>query len=256
MSSTNEKLDSLISSYKKCKDEKKKRMLHLKIVEESMILVKKIANIISMQSGVNNEDLIQVGSLGLIKSISSYRPEHNTKFRTYATYFIKGEIKHYLRDKAAIIKAPRELQELVFKITSTVKKLNEDGVEEPSVDDIAQILGISAEKVEEVLNIDKYRNALSLDQYFKGEEEDFSLLDKIPAGDYQELMNSYEDKIMIASAIQKLPEELRQIIELSYYEDLNQREIAEKINISQMQVSRRLKKALNKMYELIKNSEK
>ena len=77
MSSTNEKLDSLISSYKKCKDEKKKRMLHLKIVEESMILVKKIANIISMQSGVNNEDLIQVGSLGLIKSISSYRQKYH-----------------------------------------------------------------------------------------------------------------------------------------------------------------------------------
>ena len=82
------------------------------------------------------------------------------------------------------------------------------------------------------------------------------MLDKIPAGDYQELMSSYEDKIMISSAIKKLPPDLRQIIELSYYEDLNQREISERINISQMQVSRRLKKALSKMYELIKNSEK
>jgi len=95
-----------------------------------------------------------------------------------------------------------------------------------------------------------------LDQYFKGEDEDFSLLDKIPAGDYQEFMNSYEDKIMLAEAIKKLSPDLRQIIELSYYEDLNQREISERINISQMQVSRRLKKALSKMYELIKNNEK
>ena len=53
----------------------------------------------------------------------------HTRFRTYATYFIKGEIKHYLRDKAAMIKAPRELQELVFKITSTAKKLTEEGME-------------------------------------------------------------------------------------------------------------------------------
>ena len=110
MNNTYEKLDSLIVAYKECNDEKKKRMLHLKIVEEAMVLVKKIANTISMQSGVNNEDLIQVGSLGLIKSTESYRHTLNTKFRTYATYFIKGEIKHYLRDKAAMIKAPRELQ--------------------------------------------------------------------------------------------------------------------------------------------------
>lgn len=255
MTKTYEKLDSLIASYKKCTDEKKKRMLHLKIVEDAMILVKKIANTIAMQSGVNNEDLIQVGSLGLIKAIDAYKPDMNTKFRTYATYFIKGEIKHYLRDKAAMIKAPRELQELVFRISTTIKKLNEEGVEDPTAEDIADVLGLSAAKVEEVMNIDKYKNALSLDQYLMGDDEDFSLLDKIPAGDYKEFMNSYEDKIMISGTIKKLPPELRQIIELSYYEDLNQREIAEKIHISQMQVSRRLKKALNKMYELIKNNE-
>jgi len=256
MNNNYEKLDNYINAYKSCTDEKRKRMLHIKTVEEAMTLVKKIANAIATQSGVNNEDLIQVGSLGLIKSIESYRPNLNTKFRTYATYFIKGEIKHYLRDKAAMIKAPRELQELVFKITSTSKKLIEDGIEEPTAEDIANVLGISPEKVDEVLNIDKYKNALSLDQYFKGEDEDFSLLDKIPAGDYQEFINSYENKIMLSGAIQKLPPDLREIIELSYYEDLNQREISERINISQMQVSRRLKKALNRMYELIKNSEK
>lgn len=256
MTKTYEKLDDLIASFKECKDEKKKRMLHLKIVEDAMTLVKKIANTISMQSGVSNEDLVQVGSLGLIKAIEAYKLNMNTRFRTYATYFIKGEIKHYLRDKAAIIKAPRELQELVFKISSTAKKLAEEGVEDPSAEDIANILGISEKKVEEVMNIDKYKTALSLDQYLKGEDEDLALVDRIPSGDYREFMNSYEDKIMLSSAIDKLSPELKQIIELSYYEDLNQREIAERVHISQMQVSRRLKKALNKMYELIKNYEK
>ena len=111
-----DELDTLLISFKNTKDEKKKRMLHLKIVEESMDLVKKIANTIALQSGIPNEDLIQVGSLGLIKAIEFYKVDMNTKFKTYATYFIKGEIKHYLRDKASIIKAPRELQELLFKI--------------------------------------------------------------------------------------------------------------------------------------------
>ncbi len=255
MNKTYEKLDDLIAFFKDSKDEKKKRMLYLKIVEEAMSLVKKIANTISMQSGVSNEDLVQVGSVGLIKAINAYKLNMNTRFRTYATYFIKGEIKHYLRDKAAIIKAPRELQELVFKISSTVKKLNEEGIEDPTAQNIADVLKLPVQKVEEVLNIDKYKNALSLDQYLKGDDEDLFLIDRIPSGDYKEFINSYEDKIMLAAAIKKLPPELRQIIELSYFEDLNQREISEKIHISQMQVSRRLKKALNRMYELIKNSE-
>ena len=249
-----EELDALLVSFKNTKDEKKKRMLHLKIVEESMDLVKKIANTIALQSGISNEDLIQVGSLGLIKAIEFYRLDMNTKFKTYATYFIKGEIKHYLRDKASIIKAPRELQELMFKINSAKKKLYETGNEDPTPEQIAEYLDLPVSKINEVIEIERCKSTLSLDQSFMQEDEDISLLDKIPANDYQEFMNSYENKIMLASTIKRLPPDLREIIELSYFQDLNQREISEKMNMSQMQVSRRLKKALSKMYELIKNN--
>ena len=249
-----EELDALLISFKNSKDEKKKRMLHLKIVEEAMDLVKKIANTIALQSGISNEDLIQVGSLGLIKAIEFYRLDMNTKFKTYATYFIKGEIKHYLRDKASIIKAPRELQELLFKINTAKKKLTETGSEDPTPEQIAEYLALPVAKINEVIEIERCKSTLSLDQSFMQEDEDISLLDKIPANDYQEFMNSYENKIMLASTIKRLPPDLREIIELSYYQDLNQREISEKMNMSQMQVSRRLKKALSKMYELIKNN--
>lgn len=249
-----ESLDKLIILYKECKEDKKRLMLYLNIVEQAMSYVKKIANSIASKSGVSNEDLIQVGSLGLIKAIQSYNISHNTKFKTYATYFIKGEIKHYLRDKAGIIKAPRELQELVSKISGTIEMFNQKGVENPSSEDIAEVLGIDVEKIENVLNIEKYKTVISLDQYLKGDEEDFSLMDKIPSGDYQELMNSYENKIMLADAVKKLPDELKQIIELCYYYDLSQREISEKLHLSQMQVSRRLKKALNMLYEIIGRS--
>lgn len=249
-----EELDALLISFKNAKDEKKKRMLHLKIVEEAMDLVKKIANTIAMQSGIPNEDLIQVGSLGLIKAIEFYRLDMNTKFKTYATYFIKGEIKHYLRDKASIIKAPRELQELLFKINSAKKKLNEAGNEDPSPEQIAEYLDLPVSKINEVIEIERCKSTLSLDQSFMQEDEDISLLDKIPANDYQEFMNAYENRIMLDSTIKRLPPDLREIIELSYYQDLNQREISERMNMSQMQVSRRIKKALSKMYELIKNN--
>ena len=231
-------------------------MLHINIVEDGMILVKKIAGNISAQSGISNEDLVQVGSIGLIKAIDFFSPEKNTRFKTYAAYFIRGEIKHYLRDKASIIKAPRELQELVFKISSAVKQLKEKGFEDPSEDQIAEIVGIPVSKIHEVMEIELCKSTLSLDQALSStDDDDITLIDKIPSGDYQEFINSYEDKIMLDEVIKKLPKDLQQIIEMSYYQDLNQREISEKINISQMQVSRRLKKALNKMYEIIKSKD-
>lgn len=245
-------LDEQLLTYKTCTDEKKKRMLHINIVENGMNLVKKIAGNISAQSGISNEDLVQVGSIGLIKAIEFFNPQKNTKFKTYASYFIRGEIKHYLRDKASMIKAPRELQELVFKISSAVKQLKEKGIEDPSEDQIADIVGVSVEKIHEVMEIELCKSTLSLDQAISTvDDDDLTLIDKIPSGDYQEFMNSYENKIMLAEAIKKLPKDLQQIIEMSYYEDLNQREISERIHISQMQVSRRLKKALSKMYEII-----
>lgn len=249
-------LEELITAYKFCKDEKKKRMLHLNIVQNAMAFVKKIAGNISVQVGVSNEDLIQVGSIGLIKAIEFFNIDKNVKFKTYASYFIRGEIKHYLRDKSSMIKAPRELQELVFKISTAAKELKAEGFEEPTDELIAQRTGLDIDKVNEVMSIELYKTTLSLDQAISSvDDDDLTLIDKIPAGDYQEFINSYENKIMLTQAIKKLPEDLREIIELSYYHDLNQREISEKIHISQMQVSRRLKKALSKMYELIEIKE-
>lgn len=251
-----EDLDEQILIYKECKDEKKKRMLHINIVENGMFLVKKIAGNISTQSGISNEDLVQVGSIGLIKAIEFFNPDKNTRFKTYASYFIRGEIKHYLRDKASIIKAPRELQELVFKISTAVKQLKEDGFEDPTEEQIAEAVGVSVKKIHEVMELELCKSTLSLDQAISSvDDDDLTLIDKIPSGDYQEFMNSYENKLMLAAAIKKLPKDLQEIVEMSYYQDLNQREISEKINISQMQVSRRLKKALSKMYEIIKSKD-
>lgn len=251
-----DELDIQLLAYKTCNDEKKKRMLHLQIVENAMQLVKKIACSIAVQAGISNEDLIQVGSIGLIKAIEFFNTDKNTKFKTYASYFIRGEIKHYLRDKASIIKAPRELQELVFKISSAVKQLKEKGFDEPTEEQIAEIVGVDEVKIHEVMEIELCKTTLSLDQAISSvDDDDLTLIDKIPSGDYNEISKSNENRIMLAQAIEKLPPELKKIIELSYYHDLNQREIAKIINISQMQVSRKLRKALHKMYEIIKSQE-
>ena len=103
------------------------------------------------------------------------------------------------------------------------------------------------------MKIEQYKTLVSLDQS-SSDDEDLSLLEKIPSDDFKNSLDLREDKIMLSSVIEKLSPELRQIILMSFYEDKSQREIAEALNISQMQVSRRLKKALSQMYNLIKQN--
>ena len=99
-----EQLNDLLLQYKNSLDGRKKRVLYLKIVELTLNYVKKIVSSPAYKKLNIQEDLFQVGSIGLMKAIDFYDLSKNTKFKTYATYFIKGEIKHYLRDKASFIK--------------------------------------------------------------------------------------------------------------------------------------------------------
>ena len=245
-----------LASYKKTDNEKQKKQLQNLIVVATMPLVKKIACSLARRSTDPIDDLIQVGSLGLIKAIEFYNPDISTKFKTYASYLITGEIRHYLRDKASMIKAPREIQELAFRINNYIKQLVEESGDEPTTEEVAKAMHVSVQKVNIAIEVDRRKNTISLDQTFNTSDDDnISLADKIPSGDHQEILNSYEEKIMLSKAIEKLPEDLKAVIEFNYYEDLNQRQIAEKLGISQMQVSRRLKKALSAMYDIITNSD-
>ena len=216
-----------------------------------MPLVKKIACSLARRSTDPVDDLIQVGSLGLIKAIDFFKPEINNKFKTYASCLITGEIRHYLRDKASMIKAPREIQELAYRINCVSKQLIESGINEPSNEEIAKVMEIPVTKINDVIEIDRRKSILSLDQALCDDDDSVILGDKVASCDYQEFLSTYEKKIMLSKAIEKLPEDLKIVLELNYYEDLNQREIAEKLGISQMQVSRRLKRALSNMYNII-----
>lgn len=249
-------INEWLLTYKEADDKKVKKQLQNLIVVAAMPFVKKIACGLARRATDPVDDLIQVGSVGLIKAIDLYRPEVGTKFKTYATYLITGEIRHYLRDKASMIKAPREIQELAFRINSVIKKLSEDGLE-PTPEEIAQVLSLSVTKVNDVIEVDRRKSTISLDQTYTFDDDDtISLGDKIPSGDYQEFLNAYEEKIMLSKAINQLKPKMKEVIELSYYNDLNQREISERLNISQMQVSRRLKQALNDMYKIITKESK
>lgn len=254
-SDENSQLNEWLETYKNTTDEKVKKQLQNLIVVATMPLVKKIACSLARRSTDPVDDLIQVGSLGLIKAIDLYNSKYSTKFKSYASFLITGEIRHYLRDKASMIKAPREIQELAYRINSYMNDLA-DSDEEPTTEEVAMMMEVPVQKVNFALETDRRKSTISLDTIISQDDDDYALIDKIPDGDYQEYLSTYEKKAMLAKAIQQLDPKLRCVIELNYYEDLNQKEIAQKLGISQMQVSRRLKKALAEMYDIItKNQE-
>ena len=153
-------------TYRRASDLKQKKQLQTLLVVANMPLVKKIACSLARRSTDPVDDLIQVGSLGLIKAIDFFKPEINNKFKTYASCLITGEIRHYLRDKASMIKAPREIQELAYRINCVSKQLIESGINEPSNEEIAKVMEIPVTKINDVIEIDRRKAFCHLTKLF------------------------------------------------------------------------------------------
>ena len=120
-----EQVTQWLEEYQKIDSQKQKDQLQNLIAITCMPLVKKVARTLARRSTDPVEDIIQVGSLGLIKAIRLYNPEISRNFKSYATYLITGEIRHYLRDKASMIKAPRAIQELAYRVHKMTLELIE-----------------------------------------------------------------------------------------------------------------------------------
>lgn len=223
-----------------------------KIIQASLSLVKRIAYGLARRSTDPVEDLIQVGSIGLIKAVDQFKPDAGAKFQTYATHLITGEIRHYLRDKTAMIRAPRELQELSFRINRLVQNLTAKLGREPSDVEIAQELQIPVARVNEAYEVDRRRTLISLDQALSNDAgSEQSLIDTLVDGRYHSNQIAKEDRFMLAEAIKHLRDGLREVVQLTFYEDLSQTEVARRLGISQMQVSRRLRAATAELYKII-----
>lgn len=239
-------------TYKSTKDEKLKKQLQNIIVIAAMPLVKKIARGLARRNTDPVEDIIQVGSVGLIKAINLYNPEVSENFKTYATYLITGEIRHYLRDKASMIKAPREIHELAYRVNQLIEKLKADSGNIPTELELALELDTSVGKIKEVIDVERRKTTVSLDQLISVGDDDYqSLGEKIADDKYTSHSSFQEDKILIADAVNNLDEKLREVIKMNYFEDMSQTQIAMKLGISQMQVSRRIRKALNNLFDII-----
>lgn len=241
-------IHKLLTQYNKTKD----KAIRDRIVLLSINLVKRIAYGLARRSTDPVDDLIQVGSIGLVKSIEQFDPNAGAKFHTYATHLITGEIRHYLRDKTSMIRAPRELQELSFRISRLVQDLIHELGREPSDAEVAEVLQIHPDKISEAYEVDRRRTLISIDQTltFDGTSEQL-LIDTLEDSSHQLRFGSEEDNIMLNSAIKQLKDNLRQVVEMTFYQDLSQTEVARRLGISQMQVSRRLRTATAELQRIL-----
>ncbi len=190
------------------------------------------------------EDLIQVGTVGLIKAIDRFDVERAVEFTTYATPTIVGELKRYFRDKGWAIKVPRRLQELNMQVNQAIDVLSQKLRRSPTIAEIAAHLGVSSEEILEALETSEAYNFVSLNRDRSSDSDDsFSLLEYIGKDD--KLLANVEDRTSLAAALAPLNPQEQKILYLRFFRGLTQTEIANALGISQMQVSRLLRRTLD-----------
>ena len=200
-----------------------------------------------MNRGYEYEDLFQLGSIGLIKAIQNYEPKFNVRFSTYAVPMIVGEIKRFLRDDG-MIKVSRSLKELVNKSTAAREQLKGKLGRDPSVQEIAEAIDSTPEEI--VYAMEAVRTPASIyDVIYEDEDNPILLIDKMSEDTPQ--IDETMERITLNDLLSKLDKRERTIIIMRYFRDKTQSEIAEMLNISQVQVSRIEKKVLLKMREML-----
>jgi RNA polymerase sigma-B factor len=189
------------------------------------------------------DDLVQVGTIGLIKSVDRFDNDRGVEFSTYATPTILGEIKRYFRDKGWAIRVPRRLQELRMAISSITGEMAQDLGRSPTPREIAERLGVSVEEVMEGIESTNAYSTLSLDAGDNGEDgSSTSMLDSLGMDD--EALAHVEIRESIKPLIERLPAREKRILMLRFFRGMTQSQIADEIGVSQMHVSRLLNRTL------------
>lgn len=225
------------------------------IVSRMLPIVKRIARTIARRSYDPIDDLVQAGSIGLLKAIDSFRPEINDNFKYYAGSLIIGEMKHYIRDKMNTIKVPRHIQELSFRINSFISTLTPDELNDLTNEYVADALKVSKKDVDFAMQSDRRKTTVSLDDIYKADANNLGYEEVIAQDNYKEKADLEDARLIIELVIVRLPKEYRKLIELYYYEDMSQKEISDRTHLSPMQVSRKLKKAFELLHKMIADSQ-
>ena len=195
------------------------------------------------------DDLTQVASLGLVKAVDRFDPTREIAFSSFAVPTIAGELKRYFRDLGWSVHVPRGAQEMALKVEQARQQMASRSGRSPSVNELSQYLEWSVDDVLDALEAGSAHHSVSLDAPTDdGEGEVGSLAQSL--GEDDERLETVEDRVTIATATRKLPARERKVLYLRFVEDLTQTQIAELIGVSQMQVSRILRRAVAQLQDL------
>ena len=196
------------------------------------------------------DDIVQVGYLGLIKAIERFDPDLGFEFTTFATLTVAGEIKRHFRDKGWSVRVPRGLQELNVQLSKIVESLTVQLGRSPTISELAKASGTEEEEVLEALESGRAYSSLSLSSGSGGDgEEDLDPLESIGTEEHQYEVS--EDRAVLAPGFKALDERERKILQLRFFDGLTQSQIAQQVGISQMHVSRLIRRSLEKIREEI-----
>ncbi len=219
------------------------------LIEQYMSLVRSLARRYSYR-GEQLEDLVQIGAIGLIKAIDRFDLDRGVELTTYATPNIIGEIKRHFRDRGWSVRVPRGLQELNVQLSRLMESLTVEHGRSPTITELAKAAGVEEEEVLEALESGRAYNSLSLSGG-GGNNEDGELDPLESLGTEEHEYEISEDRAVLAPGMRILDERERKILHLRFFEGLTQSQIAQQVGISQMHVSRLIRRSIEKMREEI-----
>jgi RNA polymerase sigma-B factor len=223
------------------------------LIEQYMSLVRSLARRYSYR-GEQLEDLVQIGAIGLIKAIDRFDLDRGVELTTYATPNIIGEIKRHFRDKGWAVRVPRGLQELNVQLSRLMEQLTVQLGRSPTIPELAKAAGVEEEEVLEALESGRAYTSLSLSVGGGGgDDDDLDPLESLGTEEHQYEVS--EDRAVLAPGFKALDERERTILQLRFFDGLTQSQIAQQVGISQMHVSRLIRRSLEKIRETIAEDE-
>lgn len=243
---TKEQILEWIKAYQENEDEEAQTNLVLNYQRLVESIARKYSNGKSY-----HEDIVQVGMLGLLGAIRRYDSSFGRTFEAFAVPTVIGEIKRFLRDKTWAVHVPRRIKELGPRIKSAVETLTTELQRSPKVIEIAEFLEVEEDDVLEAMEMGKSYQALSMDHSLESDSDGstITLFDVIGRtdGEYEKT----DQRLLVANALSVLSEREKEVIQYTYIDQLSQKEAGEKLDISQMHVSRLQRKAIKKLQEAI-----
>ena len=221
-----------------------------RLIEQYLPLVRSLARRYANR-GEQLEDLVQVGCIGLIKAIDRFDVDRGVELTTYATPNIIGEIKRHFRDKGWAVRVPRGLQELNVRLSRLMEELTVQYERSPTIAELAKAADVEEEEVLEALETGQAYATLSLSAPSGGGDDGDDLDPLESLGEIEKEYEVSEDRALLAPGWKVLDDRERRILELRFFEGLTQSQIAQQVGISQMHVSRLIRRSLEKIREEI-----